>query len=91
MTTLRPPLPPPLSHEEIFFVAAPPAAEVPALLSPDVVAAIGAALTALLPPGDITVGSNGYASGIARRVPSTWETKALHESIEQRLLGQKLL
>jgi hypothetical protein len=57
MSTLRPPLPPPLSHEGIAFVAAP--SQTSGELSAAEIAAIASALSSALPPGDFHLTEGG--------------------------------
>jgi len=82
---LRPPLPPHLAHEGIQFVMARSAQ-----LSNETVAAIGAALQALLPHGDISILpsgemelSSGEAGSDAR---SLWRTAGRLEGVERNNL-----
>ena len=86
MSTLRPPLPPPLSHEGIVFITGTQPARENQALAPDTVAAIGAALLALLPPGDITAIGDGRAAGTHQRIRSSWECNSLQEGIGRRLV-----
>jgi hypothetical protein len=87
MTTieLRPPLPSNLSHEGIPFVLTGSRE-----ISDDTIAAIGAALHALLPTGDLTVLPNGKIQLTAPASPATnqslWRQVARIESIERSRL-----
>jgi len=83
-TSLRPPLPPPLSHEGIFFVSG------SNRLSDSIVAAIAATLHTLLPPGNCRAKSDGSIErpmdGSQRRLGSLWRHTALQEGIERSSL-----
>lgn len=85
---LRPPLPPPLSHEDITFIS--PEAKEAATLRPETIAAIASALHALLPPGDCTTLSNGqlvFSSGSSvSHNQSVWHIAGLLEAIERSAL-----
>lgn len=93
---LRPPLPPPRTHEGITFLspgAHPPAVVVPsAQRLPDAtVAAIAAALTELLGAGDFTVDTNGvliFSECLATTQAelSAWSATARLEAIERATL-----
>lgn len=83
---LRPPLPPPLSHDGIVFTldtSTPGSA-----LSEQTVAAIAASLHALLPGGDFTVDASGLI--ITRHIGalpvSLWHQAGLLEGIERSSL-----
>jgi hypothetical protein len=55
---LLPPLPPPLTHDGIRFILGQSSSS-RSELSPEILAAIGAALELVLPIGDLTVDSSG--------------------------------
>jgi len=78
---LRPPLPPPLSHEGIAFVSTP--AHDPQRLSPQTLVAIALALGELLPSGDFVSTADGklYQQDVAPQSP--WVTAARLESVER--------
>jgi hypothetical protein len=82
---LRPPLPPHLAHDDIEFVYVQTNR-----LSSEIVAAIGAALHALLPHGDISVRESGQlefsASGARTEGTSLWHRVARLEAIERSIL-----
>ena len=78
---LRPPLPPPLSHEGITFVKSPPRHV--AALSPNTVVAIATALNQHLPSGDFVVTGDGRLEIIESGVPAAWCVAARLEAVER--------
>ncbi len=78
---LRPPLPPPLSHEGITFVKSP--SRHATALSPNTVVAIATALNQLLPSGDFVVTGDGRLELIESGVPSAWSVAARLEAVER--------
>jgi hypothetical protein len=70
MSELRPPLASPRSHEGIEFVFGEIRSD--ERLAPAIVAAIGAALYELLPPGDFLATPEGLVSGSCREDGSLW-------------------
>jgi hypothetical protein len=84
---LRPPLPPPLTHDGIRFILASPRSST-SDLSPEIVAAIGAALELILPKGDLAVDSSGTIVQIQSRfnageIPSLWRQAGLLTGIDR--------
>ncbi len=77
---LRPPLPPPLSHDGITFVmpkilsASPPEA---------VISAIAAALASMLPPGDFAASADGRLVFHASGAESLWYQAGLLQAMER--------
>jgi hypothetical protein len=87
--SLRPPLPPPLSHEGIRFVF--DRASASDSLTPETIAAIATALNAVLPAGDLSVDAHGNlrvlgATGGADSRPSLWFQAGLLAGIERSSL-----
>ena len=80
---LRPPLPPPLSHDNIPFI---PPLKRGTTASAAEVTAIAAALSALLPPGDFVVRPDGKALFSPVPTPSTWTSTARLEGLQRELL-----
>ena len=78
---LRPPLPPPLSHDEIPFVSA--AAKDPSTISNATIAAIAAAINELLPQGDLIASADGTLRISETQGHSAWLTAARFESVER--------
>lgn len=78
---LRPPLPPPLTHEGVIFVKSPPR-RAPAL-SPNTVVAIATALNQLLPSGDFVVTGDGRLELIESGAHSAWCVAARLEAVER--------
>ena len=86
---LRPPLPAPLSHEQVPFVL--DLSNGMGVLSPQTVAAIAAALTALLPAGDLLVDQHGHLLSPHAEAPtgaasSLWYQAGLLAGIERSSL-----
>lgn len=83
---LKPPLPPPLSHEGIQFIAPIGVSE----LSPQLLAAIGTALQSLLPAGDFETAPDGrlsFSHNSHKAEPlSLWRQAGLLEGIERSTL-----
>jgi hypothetical protein len=84
---LRPPLPPPLTHDGIRFILD-PASSSNSELSPEIVAAIGASLELTLPSGDLTVDSSGAIVQVLGRfnsqdIPSLWRQAGLLAGINR--------
>ena len=77
---LRPPLPPPLSHDGIIFVM--PKATGRGL-GPEVLSAIAAAISAALPPGDFAVSPDGRLVYQASGAESLWYRSGLLEAMER--------
>jgi hypothetical protein len=80
MSTLRPPLPPPLSHDGILFVSG---AARSGEISHDTLSLIASALGNALPPGDFTVDANGALHFTTAEPPSLWRAAARLEAIER--------
>lgn len=78
MSSLRPPLPPPLSHEGISFVSGSAAA---GDVSPEVASLIANALSAALPAGDFVVASNGAFHFNAMETLTSWQLASRLEAI----------
>jgi hypothetical protein len=79
--SLKPPLSPPASHEEIPFIIGTPSEK----LLPETVVAIGFALNALLPAGDLCVSPTGEIL-IQEAAAPTWQTVARLEGISRSRL-----
>jgi hypothetical protein len=77
---LRPPLPPPLSHDGITFVKGISDDSRP--LSAETVSAIAAAINVLLPQGDFVATSDGRLQLLEPQA-SPWLTTARIEAIER--------
>jgi len=80
MSNLRPPLPPPLSHEGIIFV---PGAVRPGDISQETLLLIASALGNALPPGDFTVDATGTLHYTTTESPSLWRAAGRLEAIER--------
>ncbi len=80
MSNLRPPLPPPLSHEGIIFV---PGAVRSGELSHETLSLIASALGNALPPGDFTVDASGTLRFTTTESPSLWRSTGRVEAIER--------
>ncbi len=80
MSNLRPPLPPPLSHEGILFV---PGAVRSGEISHDTLALIASVLGNALPPGDFTVDATGTLHYTTTESPSLWRAAGRLEAIER--------
>lgn len=80
MTTLRPPLPPPLSHDGITFVVGD---SYSSGVSEETLAEIACALTATLPPGDFEVSSGGLLVYAEPEGSSQWRVAGRIESIQR--------
>lgn len=70
MSTLRPPLPPPLTHDGITFIRGDASGEI----SPEVLNVIASALSAALPPGDFEVSASGHLTFVHGEPPSLWRS-----------------
>lgn len=82
MANLRPPLPPPLSHEGITFVAGgAPGSEIPDTVLAEIARALGAAL----PAGDFEVSPSGLLIYAESESPSQWRATGRVESVERGL------
>ena len=79
MATLRPPLPPPLSHEGIEFVAGSPTGS---RLSHRDIVALAYAVNELLPPGDL-VSLGGSLTAVERCEATPWTLAARLEAIDK--------
>lgn len=87
---LRPPLPPPLSHDGITFTLDTGLA-CASRVSHHTLVAIAAGLQAILPPGDLTVDHNGVVVPLSGAVgptsaPSLWYQSGLLAGIERGCL-----
>jgi hypothetical protein len=80
MSNLRPPLPPPLSHEGIQFVAGTVRA---GELSHDTLSLIASAFGNALPPGDFTVDGSGTLHFTTAESPSLWRSAGRVEATER--------
>jgi hypothetical protein len=78
---LRPPLPPPLSHEGITFVKSPPRHAT--ALSPNTVVAIAMALNQLLPSGDFVATGDGRLELQGAGASSAWSVAARLDAVER--------
>lgn len=78
---LRPPLPPPLSHSGITFVFG--SFDQAFTLSPATVCAIAAALTNILPAGELSVAPDGRILCCSETVRSIWHQTGLLEGLER--------
>lgn len=79
MVTLRPPLPPPLSHDGIPFVTGDNCAGI----SDETLTDIACALTAALPPGDFEVSPSGLLVYAEPEGSSQWRVAGRIESIQR--------
>lgn len=79
MSSIRPPLPPPLSHEGVSFVLG---KESPRL-SDGVVSAIALALSHVLPPGDFMATPQGGLALVHTDALSPWTMAGRLESIDR--------
>jgi hypothetical protein len=84
---LRPPLPPPLTHDGIRFILGHSSSS-GSELSPEILAAIGAALELVLPAGDLTVDSSGAIVQAqnhfnSQGIPSLWRQAGLLAGIDR--------
>lgn len=80
MATLRPPLPPPLSHDKITFVMG---GTNPSEIPENVLAEIAQALSASLPFGDFEVSPSGLLVYAESESPSLWRTTGRAESVRR--------
>ncbi len=80
MTTLRPPLPPPLSHNGITFV---PGDLNSGGVSQEALSDIACALSAALPPGDFEVSPAGLLMFADHDGSSQWRVAGRIESIQR--------
>ena len=83
---LRPPLPPPLSHDGILFTL--DLGSLNAALSEETLVAIASSLQTLLPPGDFTVDAAGALLFRTTNTPavSLWRQAGLLEGIDRSSL-----
>lgn len=79
MSTLRPPLPPPLTHEGITFVRG----DASGVLSPNILHSIATALSAALPQGDFEVSASGNLIFSHGEPPSQWRSAGRLEGIDR--------
>ena len=79
MSTLRPPLPPPLTHDGIAFIRGDAAGEI----SPTVLNSIASALSAALPQGDFEVSASGNLIFSLGELPSQWRNAGRLEGIDR--------
>ena len=84
---LRPPLPPPLTHDGIRFILGHSSSS-GSELSPEILAAIGAALELMLPTGDLTIDSSGaivqtHSHLNSQGIPSLWRQAGLLAGIDR--------
>jgi hypothetical protein len=80
MSTLRPPLPPTLSHDGIRFVlGAPHSGE----LSQELLSFVASTLCRGLPPGDFTVDADGNLLFSSSELPSLWRSSGRLEAIDR--------
>jgi len=80
MSVLRPPLPPPLSHDGIEFVLG---RSTSGHLPPEILVQIASAISAALPPGDFEVAPSGHLVFSQDGPSSRWFTAARLESIDR--------
>jgi hypothetical protein len=80
MSELRPPLPPPLSHEGIRFVRG---TNRPGEVSQEVLSLIAATLHKALPPGDFSVDGSGNLTFSCNETSSLWRSAGRLEAIER--------
>ena len=79
MSTLRPPLPPPLTHDGITFIPGGATGEI----SPNVLHSIAAALSAALPQGDFDVSTSGNLIFSHGEPSSQWRSAGRLEGIDR--------
>lgn len=80
MSALRPPLPPPLSHEGIRFVMG---TSQSGDLAQETLALIAATLHRALPQGDFTVDGSGNLTFTSNESPSLWRAAGRLDAIER--------
>jgi hypothetical protein len=80
MSKLRPPLPPPLSHEGILFV---PGAVRSGEISQETLSLIASALGNALPAGDFTIDASGTLHFSTTESPSLWRSVGRLEAVER--------
>lgn len=78
--TLRPPLPPPLTHDQISFVIATGEGSG---ISDEVVTEIARAISASLPAGDFEVTPSGHLAYAQAESPSMWRSVGRIESVQR--------
>lgn len=80
MSELRPPLPPPLSHDGIRFVLGTTRS---GEVSQETLSLIASTLSNGLPPGDFTVDASGNLIFTNNETPSLWRSSGRLEAIDR--------